>query len=445
MKRLILLSSLLVFIGCQKRLNEQTSFEIPSVQSYLKDRMVDVTFKNLDFAHAVIIPYEDDSFKLVKIPFANENSKFVLVRVEANDVCSSAKIIKLEGSVDEKPAVFNGDIKRWSLNETLELESGIENGIIRKFHPPAEVVAQRSVKPDVVPDNYTTLPEVVVVAYISGGSSISYATWVSLLSLMDSGTGAGGSGSSPGNPTGGYYSNMSDGYHGGGGGSGTRTDPPTWVDAETAYQNPAIDVGKYVSCFNDIPDNGASCSIELFTDIPVNTDPTVGFNWSTGFPGHVFLNVRKSNGSQSVSQNIGFYPQSAWKVTLTTAPISGKFVDNAGHGFNASIKMDLTPAQLRIALEKMEYLSNFVKYDLDNYNCADFALEVFNSVRSDALNIQKMDIPGAMAPQGCNTPQGLYLTLQQMKQAGSSEAQNIWVSQYQGIAGGSSGPCGSTN
>src|SRR5215204_532113 len=104
MKRLILLSSLLVFIGCQKRLNEQTSFKIPSVQSYLKDRMVDVTFKNLDFAHAVIIPYKDDSFKLLKVPFANESSQFVLVRVEATEVCTSGKIIKLEGSFDEKRA-----------------------------------------------------------------------------------------------------------------------------------------------------------------------------------------------------------------------------------------------------------------------------------------------------------------------------------------------------
>lgn len=89
----------------------------------------------------------------------------------------------------------------------------------------------------------------------------------------------------------------------------------------------------------------------------------------------------------------------------------------------------------------MEYLSKFVRYDIDDYNCTDFALEVFNSVRSSALDIQKMDIPGAMAPQGSNTPQGLYLTLQQMKQASGPEANNIWVSQYQGSAGSSSGPC----
>ena len=445
MKPLILLSSLLVFLGCQKSINEQAQFDIPSAEAYLKKNMSSSTFRKLDFANAVIIPFKEDSLHLVKVPFTNDAMHFAVVRIEANDICTSGKVIKLTGSVNEQRAVFNGNIRRWSLDETLELDSDIENGVIRKFHPPAEPVATRSLKPDVVPDPYTTLPEVVVVAYISGGSGISYATWVSLLSLMGSGTGAGGAGSYGGNATGGYYSNISDGYSGGGGGSGTKTEPPIWVDAETANQNPSIDVSKYLSCFNNIPDNGASCSIELFTDIPVDTDPTVGFNWSTGFPGHVFLNIKKSNGNQSVSQNIGFYPVSAWKTTLTTAPIAGKFVDNSKHGFNASIKMDLSPAQLRIALEKMEYLSKFVKYDIDDYNCTDFALEVFNSARSSALNIQKMDIPGAMAPQGSNTPQGLYLTLQQMKQAGSPEASNIWVSQYQGLAGNSSGPCAAIN
>lgn len=165
------------------------------------------------------------------------------------------------------------------------------------------------------------------------------------------------------------------------------------------------------------------------------------FNWQTGFPGHVFLNIRKSNGMESASQNIGFYPASAWKTTLTTAPIPGKFVDNGRHGFNASIKMDLSPAQLKIALEKMEYLAKFVRYDIDNYNCTDLALEVFNSVRPTDLEIQKMDIPGGMAPFGSNTPQGLSLTLDKMKQAGNSEAKNIWISPYQGLAGNSSGPC----
>ena len=440
MKTLILFAILLVFIGCRKGLDEQADFENPAAHAYLKKNLSAATFQNLDFANAVTIPFSEDSLQLLRVPFLNDPLNFVLVRMESNNVCTSAKIIKLEGSIDEKVATFNGSIKRWSLNETLELESSIENGIITKFHPPAEVVAQRAVKPDVVPDNRTTLPEVVVVAYISGGSTISYATWVSLLSLMGSGTGAAGNGSSSGNRAGGYYSNMSDGYRSGGGGSKSKTDPPKWVDAENAYQNPSIDISKYISCFNNIPDNGASCSIELFTDIPVDTDPTIGFNWETGFPGHVFLNIKKSNGNQSVSQNVGFYPKAAWKTTTTTAPIPGRFVDNSRHGFNASIKMDLSPAQLKAALAKMEYLSKFVKYDIDDYNCTDFALEVFNSIRSNPLNIQKMDIPGTMSPKGSSTPQGLYLTLQQMKR-NSAEANNIWVSQHQGVAGSSSGPC----
>ena len=65
--------------------------------------------------------------------------------------------------------------------------------------------------------------------------------------------------------------------------------------------------------------------------------------------------VKKSNGSASVQQNIGFYPDQGWKTMLTPAPVTGKFVDNAGHEFNASLSMSLTPEQLQSVINEILY------------------------------------------------------------------------------------------
>lgn len=213
------------------------------------------------------------------------------------------------------------------------------------------------------------------------------------------------------------------------------------VDFEPNENLSPIDINTYLKCLSKIPDGGSTCSIEIFSDIPVDKDPNKLFNWQTQSPGHTFLQLKKTNGNQSVMQNIGFYPLTGWKTILTTAPIDGKFVDNGEHEFNASLKMNLTPEELRKALDEINYLSGFVKYDIDDFNCTDFALEVFNSARiSNPLEIPKYDIPGGMAPDGTNTPQGLYNKLKSMQQSGI-ESENITIPGVKGFVADSNGPC----
>jgi hypothetical protein len=107
-------------------------------------------------------------------------------------------------------------------------------------------------------------------------------------------------------------------------------------------------------------------------------------------------------------QNIGFYPKSGWKTTITNAPIDGKFVDNSGHEFNASFKMKLTPQQFNTTLIKARQLAKYPRYDIDEFNCTDFAISVFNETRSTKLQIPLYQIPGGMAVAGTSTPQGFY-------------------------------------
>jgi hypothetical protein len=125
---------------------------------------------------------------------------------------------------------------------------------------------------------------------------------------------------------------------------------------------------------------------------------------------------------------------------LTNAPIDGKFVDNGMHEFNASFKMNLSPQNFNSTLTEMLYLRN-MKYDIDNFNCTDWALNVFNKTRTDKLEIPLIDIPGNVPSSGSRTPQGLYLKLREMKNANHPEAANIDMMFMKGWTAYSDGPC----
>lgn len=213
------------------------------------------------------------------------------------------------------------------------------------------------------------------------------------------------------------------------------------ADFENQFNNSPIDIEKYMKCFTNIPDSGAIGAIEIFTDIPVNSDPMKFFNWNNGSPGHVFIQLSKYNGSAFVTQNIGFYPESGWKTLLSPIPTPGKFVDNAHHEFNASMKINLGPAQLRTAVARILYLSGFVSYDIDGYNCADWALDIFNvAVKAEQrlTDITRYQIPGGATP--TTTPQTIYIKLQQMKKSGGPMASGIMIPLL-GWVGSSKGPC----
>jgi hypothetical protein len=121
------------------------------------------------------------------------------------------------------------------------------------------------------PPQYKELPEVIVVGTRTGGG-MSYGDWLFLQSFF--GDGSGGAC--------GWYSSA---YGTGGGdanGDGVvRKDAPLLVDFEYQDTKPAIDIKKYLECFSAIPDEGATCTIEILADIPVDGDPSKFFNWQT--------------------------------------------------------------------------------------------------------------------------------------------------------------------
>ena len=431
---------LCILFSCKKEIPHDLSTPslLSSIMLQLKDSMANGDFQQLDFTRTVISNLPKENHSILRIALKNKSieTDFILLKVDKSGLFSLGKIITLvknqEDSMSRNLVRFNGKITMYSLNKNIHSESTITNGYVDAFHPELATVAFKEAVAEV-----PLLPEVILLAeYPSTGTGgWTYSNWFNYQSFFyqsDVYTGGGGGGYyNSGNPTG-----------AGGNTSNPIEDQPIYIDYEPVDYLPAIDIKKYINCFSSIPDNGATCTIKISADIPVDDDPNAFLNWQNGSPGHVFLQITKTNGIKMVQQNIGFYPIQGWKTTLTPAPIRGKFSDNAGHEFNASLSMNLTPEQLQSTLVKIQYLANFIQYDIDDYNCTDFALEVFNHKRTGSqLEIPMFNIPGGNAPNGTATPQGLYQKLLSMKKHSDPESPNITIPGVKGFVGNSKGPC----
>ena len=436
MKHLYTLTFLLCFLFACRKADHKADNYLTRVQTALKDSVSSEDYSSLDFSRSVLSKVDSADLYLLRIPFTRfDAGHFLLLQTTKEGTIRQGRITEIRGAVVDKEGIkkFQGHITIRSLQRKLLVQSSIKNGFITAFHQNPQ---GRSAL--VQPSN--VLPEVVVTYVIPSGGGISWSTWIWLQSLFNgfnvqpyysffnSDTGDGGSWSGGGgSPTG-----------GGDGGSPT-VEQPILIDFENQDENSGIDIEKFINCLSAIPDAGATCSIEILSDIPVDKDPNKIFDLGSRSPGHTFINIRKQNGSQSASQNIGFYPNSGLKSILTNAPIDGKFVDNGLHEFNCGFKINITAAQLQAAIVQMQRTKSN-KYDIDNYNCTDWAMDVFNAAGGN-FQIPLYDIPGNYPSVGTRMPNGVYAKLKEMKNANDPRAGDITIDIVKGWAGYSAGPC----
>lgn len=443
---------ILCLVSCKKdNMSVSSNTYIEQVKKGLKDSVAPLDYAILDFNEARLAAVDSVNLYLVRIPFKQKDiaNDFVLLQTNMEGAINRGKIVHMERSLvaygmgKPKAYSYQGSITIQSLNRATALHSLISDGYIEAFHPESNF--RTAVKQ---PDNM--LPEVVVVGYYDSGG-VSYSDWISLLSFFkDSesgncgyyspvslGSGDGNINSGGSSPKGDEDSEQTETSKGG----GIKQEAPILIDVETQGDNPAIDIEKYLACFGNIPDAGSTSSITIYADIPVDSDPRKLFDIGTMAPGHTFIEITKTNGTQRVSQKIGFYPKTRIKPALTDAPVEGKFVDNEGHEFNASFKMNLSADNLQRVLNEIRYLARFIKYDIDEYNCTDFALDIFNAARTNKLLIPLYDIPGGITAAGSRTPNGLFIKLNEMVAANDPEAGNITTNIIKGWAGSSKGPC----
>jgi hypothetical protein len=440
MKRTLLCSLLfLLIVACQKQGSESSPGDfLPFVKRQLRERMLPDDFARLDFTRAVLMKM--DSVRLLRIGMlcATDGQAFVLLQIDHAGTVTQGRQVEVTGLPSDQ---LQGNILIRSLSGEELVRSSIADGFIKGLHPTR---GSKPTLPYSQEDPYREMPEVIIVcSYVNNQPS--FSPWISLTGMFGYGSGGGSNGGAPGSYYGPYSPSSGNGGYGGGSGGGTAEGMDEgeviFVEYESQTASPAININEYLKCFDAIPDAGAVCSIEILTDIPVDNDPSKLFDWKNETPGHTFLQIKKQNGSATVQQNIGFYPSTNWKTIVTPAPVAGKFVDNEKHEFNASLKMNLTAAQLKEVIIKIQSLSRFIRYDIDEYNCTDFALEVFNATRVDKLEIPKYDIPNGVAPFGTSTPQGLYKKLEEMKANHHTESNNITTGILKGWVGISKGAC----
>ncbi len=282
-----------------------------------------------------------------------------------------------------------------------------------------------SLKAEEEPVGEQTLPDVVVTGYIYDDPSIYY--WYCFDDILGMSSGGGGTYTYGGSET-----------SGGGGYGGIYNDNTIDIEYE-ATDNPAIDIAKFIKCFSTLSSTGAQFKVTIYSDIPVNSDPNELFDWSTGSPGHSFLQLTKTSGATTIQQYIGFYPETGWK-SLANNPVTSKVVDNGGHEYNASLTITVDATHFQNALNKMQSEST-VKYDIDDFNCTDFALTVFNSAASTPLSIPRMHIPNGTFGNTSNTPQGLYKELTSLQSSGGYPGGQISIPNNAPKAGSSHGAC----
>ncbi len=425
-KNLLILLSISFFLACKKERGSDINHDtyLTSVCKNLHDSLQNDQYATLNLSAIEQVPISSSEINLLLVPIINQDksTNFLLLKTDKMGNIVRGKFINITAASAESPippadstaTAFDGLICYRNLNNLSRITLPIIQGHIVAIKNKNDMVSQR------VEVMQGTLPDVVVTTY-SSSAGINWGYWYNLFAMIN---------------------DLSDPYSGNsytlmGGGDGSNTSSTVQIDFEFPEQLASINLQKYLDCFSSIPDVGATFTVTIASDIPVDGQPSKFFNWSQSSPGHTYIELYKlgSNGAL-MAQNFGFYPDSPWKTT-TGGNIGSKMIDDAGHEYNARYTISVNAVQFQAAIEAAKTCSNYY-YNIASYNCTDFALSVFNSAGGN-LSINQYSIPGfPNGPNGSNTPQGLYNKISDLTVAGNTSAQTNANKAYGGT---SHGPC----
>jgi len=213
-----------------------------------------------------------------------------------------------------------------------------------------------------------------------------------------SGTGTGGGG----------------GGSGGGGGGGIGGGGSSYF-----YESPAdpIDIQNLLNCFNNVPSTvDTKYTVTIHTHLANPNLPTQVYNFSANDPGHAYITMEKSNGSTSRSLTFGFYPSSDTWITATKNAVTSSIGEEDSDFRRSDARYTVTVTEAAFNNVRNIAVSKSNKsYDLNDYNCTDYAIDVFNGALGAGNPLVVPD-----SPVGFTTPAGLYGKLSAMKNAGAS-------------------------
>ncbi len=408
MKRFFHVLLLMGFIGCKKSPSADTAV-LPEWQRHLtaNDR------QRIDFSKYAVSKQSTAWYWQYLLKDEGKQDEFLLIETDTVGKYVSGRFVHLLPGASDV-ASFSGSIIIESLEHAVLLNSTITHGYIAAWHQSPFPASREAVVPG------GNLPEVIVTGYYPApASGLSFSTYLSLQSLVQNSNG--------GDPS--YYPDSGIGIYSllrssnyiSAGGSST---PDLAMNYETSYNNPAIDMNAWMMCFGMFPDNGSQCAVTLYCDLPVDSDPSAVYNWYTGATGHVFLELNKTRGDQSISQVIGFTAIHPFAVFGPNDQVPSKTVDNGGHKYNASVKINVTAEGLRQVIEQVKIYTANYNYNISSFNCIQYALGALNTVLgNNAITMPVLQTSGQYPP--VNSPVYLYQELERLKYSNSPLAPSI--------------------
>src|SRR5258708_16257285 len=315
MKKLISAAIFILFAySCRKDavIQADSGVYLHSVLTHLRDSLSVEDFNRLDTGKAILTNPGTGTLYTLRFPFTGKSlaGDFVLLRTDPAGNILKGQVVHLENTGHDLQ--FSGNIQLTSLSGRLILNSGIDNGFINAFHGagrrPTHVGGAKPQTVTLLPaPNADWLPEGGVVGYPDDSSPNFYITLDALLgassggilgssggSQGDAGSGGGGSGiagggsvsgASPGSIPGSStapHSPLSPAATPMRSSLGVGVSDPIDVEKEYVYGKPIVDVQKYFNCFDQVPSDGASYTIQLCADVPVNSNPAMSMHFSGG-------------------------------------------------------------------------------------------------------------------------------------------------------------------
>ena len=168
-----------------------------------------------------------------------------------------------------------------------------------------------------------------------------------------------------------------------------------------------------------VPRSTSIYSITLCADIPDNNNP--GRVMLGQEPGHVFiiLSQKDSVTGAEINKVFGFYPRRAI-TSLLFRRVHGVLANNGHREYNASVYKKINAGEFEFITKEAGELAK-KKYNLNKFNCYNYALEVFNSIHGiEKLPVTHIRFPSIFGKGG--SPCCLYRDLKKLKENGSTWA-----------------------
>ena len=181
-------------------------------------------------------------------------------------------------------------------------------------------------------------------------------------------------------------------------------------------------LAQYFQCFSPLDDHG-KYFIRLCGDIPDNDNPDRIHVRDE--PGHVFLILEKRDHDfpeEATIKVFGFYPRRPASC-LIFRNVRSQIMDNSERQYDVEVSMEISPEDFALILLRSQEFA-IKKYNLNKYNCYDYALGIFNSLPGiQKLPLTHVKFPSILGKGG--SPCGLYRDLQKLKKECSFWAAHI--------------------